>query len=149
MALKILLVDDDPIARRVVERVLTSEPRLRGLEPHVLHASDGQKALTVQTRVGAERHAWRVLATRRRRRDHSRGRGRRSCLRGTSIILQLAQIGTREIGIEAGRKARKKRVPRTRRVELPRGLEGFARRDVILSFGERYRCEQECRARGA
>src|SRR4051812_32134783 len=43
----ILLVDDDPIARKVIDRMLTTEARLRGLDPRVVQTSDGQKALTM------------------------------------------------------------------------------------------------------
>lgn len=46
----ILVVDDDPVARKVIDRLLTSEPRLRDLAPRVLQAPDGQKALAMIAR---------------------------------------------------------------------------------------------------
>lgn len=48
----ILLVDDDPIARKVIERIITTEPRLRSLEPRIIHAGDGNKGLAA---LAAER----------------------------------------------------------------------------------------------
>lgn len=47
MATTVLLVDDDPIARRMIERLVGSEPRLRGLDLRVIGAGDGDKALAL------------------------------------------------------------------------------------------------------
>lgn len=41
----VLLVDDDPLARRVLELHFGKEPTLKGLGARIVHAADGQKAL--------------------------------------------------------------------------------------------------------
>src|SRR5690348_14969383 len=46
MAISLLLVDDDPIARKTIEEIFTSEPRLRDLEVSIDHVLDAQRALT-------------------------------------------------------------------------------------------------------
>jgi CheY-like chemotaxis protein/tetratricopeptide (TPR) repeat protein len=45
MPTAILLVDDDPSARRAIERLIATEPRLRALEPQVVQALDGHRGL--------------------------------------------------------------------------------------------------------
>lgn len=47
MGKKILIVEDDPIARRAMERLLSSHPRLAHLEPRVVQAASGQQGLAV------------------------------------------------------------------------------------------------------
>jgi CheY-like chemotaxis protein/tetratricopeptide (TPR) repeat protein len=47
MGKKILLVEDDPIARRSLERVISSHPRLAPLKPTVVQAASGQQGLAV------------------------------------------------------------------------------------------------------
>jgi CheY-like chemotaxis protein len=47
MGKTILLVEDDPIARRAVERLIMSDPRLAGIEPRVVQAASGQQGLAV------------------------------------------------------------------------------------------------------
>jgi len=47
MGKKILLVEDDPIARKSMERVISSHPRLASLEPTVVQAASGQQGLAV------------------------------------------------------------------------------------------------------
>jgi CheY-like chemotaxis protein/cytochrome c-type biogenesis protein CcmH/NrfG len=47
MGKKILLVEDDPIARRSMERIISSHPRLATLEPTVVQAASGQQGLAV------------------------------------------------------------------------------------------------------
>lgn len=47
MGKKILLVEDDPIARKSLERVISSHPRLAPLEPTVVQAASGQQGLAV------------------------------------------------------------------------------------------------------
>jgi tetratricopeptide (TPR) repeat protein len=52
MAITFLLVDDDPIARKTIEEILTSDPRLRDLEINVEQSLDAPKALA---RVAGQR----------------------------------------------------------------------------------------------
>jgi CheY-like chemotaxis protein len=47
MAKKILLVEDDAIARRSMERLICSDDRLTALEPRVVQAASGQQGLAV------------------------------------------------------------------------------------------------------
>jgi CheY-like chemotaxis protein len=47
MGKKILLVEDDAIARKSMERLLCTDPRLAGLEPHAVHAASGQQGLAM------------------------------------------------------------------------------------------------------
>jgi CheY-like chemotaxis protein/tetratricopeptide (TPR) repeat protein len=47
MAKKILLVEDDAIARKSMERLICTDERLAGLEPHVIHAASGQQGLAM------------------------------------------------------------------------------------------------------
>jgi CheY-like chemotaxis protein/cytochrome c-type biogenesis protein CcmH/NrfG len=47
MGKKILLVEDDPIARRSMERLISSHPRLAPLHPTVVQAASGQQGLAV------------------------------------------------------------------------------------------------------
>jgi CheY-like chemotaxis protein/tetratricopeptide (TPR) repeat protein len=47
MGKKILLVDDDPIARKAMDRLIGSESRLSSLEPRVVQAASGQQGLAV------------------------------------------------------------------------------------------------------
>jgi sigma-B regulation protein RsbU (phosphoserine phosphatase) len=47
MAKKILLVEDDAIARKSMERLLCTDERLAGLEPSVVHAASGQQGLAI------------------------------------------------------------------------------------------------------
>ena len=47
MPSKILLVEDDAIARKSMERLICSDPRLGGLEPQVVHAASGQQGLAM------------------------------------------------------------------------------------------------------
>jgi len=47
MPKKILLVEDDPIARKSMERLICSDPRLAAIEPQVVQAASGQQALAV------------------------------------------------------------------------------------------------------
>ena len=47
MGKKILIVEDDPIARKAMERLLSSHPRLAFLEPRVVQAASGQQGLAV------------------------------------------------------------------------------------------------------
>ena len=47
MGKKILLVEDDPIARRSLERLISSHPRLASLKPTVVQAASGQQGLAV------------------------------------------------------------------------------------------------------
>jgi CheY-like chemotaxis protein/tetratricopeptide (TPR) repeat protein len=54
MATPILLVDDDPVTRRVIERVIATEPRLRAMDARVLPAPDGREGLAL---LEAERPA--------------------------------------------------------------------------------------------
>jgi len=47
MGKTILLVEDDPIARKALERLICSDPRLAGIEPRVVQAASGQQGLAV------------------------------------------------------------------------------------------------------
>lgn len=47
MGKKILLVEDDPIARKSMERLISSHPRLASIEPTVVQAASGQQGLAV------------------------------------------------------------------------------------------------------
>ena len=47
MGKKILLVEDDPIARKAMERLICGDPRLAELEPSVVQAASGQQGLAV------------------------------------------------------------------------------------------------------
>ena len=47
MGKKILLVEDDPVARRAVDRLICGHPRLAPLEPQIVNASSGQQGLAV------------------------------------------------------------------------------------------------------
>lgn len=47
MGKKILLVEDDPIARKAMERLICGDPRLAELEPRVVQAASGQQGLAV------------------------------------------------------------------------------------------------------
>ena len=47
MGKKILLVEDDPIARKGMERLISSDPRLAVIEPRIVQAASGQQALAV------------------------------------------------------------------------------------------------------
>ena len=47
MGKKILLVEDDPIARKAMERLICNDPRLAGIEPQVVQATSGQQGLAV------------------------------------------------------------------------------------------------------
>ncbi len=47
MAKKILLVEDDAIARKSMERLICTDGRLAGLEPSVVHAASGQQGLAI------------------------------------------------------------------------------------------------------
>jgi CheY-like chemotaxis protein/tetratricopeptide (TPR) repeat protein len=47
MGKKILLVEDDPIARKAMERLICSDPRLAELEPSIVQAASGQQGLAV------------------------------------------------------------------------------------------------------
>jgi len=47
MGKKILLVEDDPIARKALERLICSDPRLAAIEPQVVQAASGQQGLAV------------------------------------------------------------------------------------------------------
>jgi CheY-like chemotaxis protein len=47
MAKTILLVEDDPIARKAMERLICSDTRLAGIEPRVVQAASGQQGLAV------------------------------------------------------------------------------------------------------
>lgn len=47
MGKKILLVEDDPIARKSMERLISSHPRLAPLQPTVVQAASGQQGLAV------------------------------------------------------------------------------------------------------
>jgi CheY-like chemotaxis protein len=47
MGKKILLVEDDPIARRSMERLICGEPRLAPIEPVIVQAASGQQGLAV------------------------------------------------------------------------------------------------------
>jgi len=47
MGKKILIVEDDPIARKALERLLSTHPRLAFLEPRVIQAASGQQGLAV------------------------------------------------------------------------------------------------------
>jgi CheY-like chemotaxis protein len=47
MAKKILLVEDDAIARKSMERLICTDERLAGLEPSVVHAASGQQGLAI------------------------------------------------------------------------------------------------------
>ena len=47
MGKKILLVEDDAIARKSMERLICTDSRLGGLEPQVVHAASGQQGLAV------------------------------------------------------------------------------------------------------
>ncbi len=47
MGKKILLVEDDPIARKSLERLISSHPRLASIEPTVVQAASGQQGLAV------------------------------------------------------------------------------------------------------
>jgi CheY-like chemotaxis protein len=46
MAISLLLVDDDPVARKTIEDIFASEPRLRGLAVSVEHVMDAPRALS-------------------------------------------------------------------------------------------------------
>jgi hypothetical protein len=43
MGKTILLVEDDPIARKAMERLILSDARLAGIEPRVVQAASGQQ----------------------------------------------------------------------------------------------------------
>ncbi len=45
MPMTILLVDDDPVARKVIEQQILAEPRLRPLTARILHAASGEQGL--------------------------------------------------------------------------------------------------------
>jgi hypothetical protein len=45
MGKKILLVEDDPIARKGMERLILNDPRLAAVEPRVVQAASGQQGL--------------------------------------------------------------------------------------------------------
>lgn len=47
MGKKILLVEDDPIARKSLERLISSHPRLADIQPTVVQAASGQQGLAV------------------------------------------------------------------------------------------------------
>jgi sigma-B regulation protein RsbU (phosphoserine phosphatase) len=47
MGKTILLVEDDPIARKAMERLICSDPRLASIEPRVVQAASGQQGLAV------------------------------------------------------------------------------------------------------
>jgi len=47
MGKKILLVEDDSIARKAMERLISGDARLAGLEPQVVQAASGQQGLAV------------------------------------------------------------------------------------------------------
>jgi CheY-like chemotaxis protein len=47
MSRKILLVEDDPIARKSMERLIASHPRLAPLDPVIVQAASGQQGLAV------------------------------------------------------------------------------------------------------
>jgi CheY-like chemotaxis protein/cytochrome c-type biogenesis protein CcmH/NrfG len=47
MALTVLLVDDDPMARGVIERTIVDDTRLRPFEPRVVQAASGEQGLAV------------------------------------------------------------------------------------------------------
>jgi CheY-like chemotaxis protein/tetratricopeptide (TPR) repeat protein len=47
MPRKILLVEDDAIARKSMERLICTDPRLSALEPQVVHAASGQQGLAM------------------------------------------------------------------------------------------------------
>ena len=47
MGKTILLVEDDPIARKAMERLILSDPRLAAIEPRVVQAASGQQGLAV------------------------------------------------------------------------------------------------------
>jgi CheY-like chemotaxis protein len=47
MGKTILLVEDDPIARKAMERLIMSDPRLAAIEPRVVQAASGQQGLAV------------------------------------------------------------------------------------------------------
>jgi CheY-like chemotaxis protein len=47
MGKTILLVEDDPIARKAMERLILSDARLAGIEPRVVQAASGQQGLAV------------------------------------------------------------------------------------------------------
>lgn len=45
MATTILLVDDDPLARKIIERQILDDPRLQHMAPRILHAASGEQGL--------------------------------------------------------------------------------------------------------
>ncbi|HEY5283644.1 MAG TPA: response regulator, partial [Polyangia bacterium] len=47
MGKKILLVEDDPIARKGIERLILNDARLAAVEPRVVQAASGQQGLAV------------------------------------------------------------------------------------------------------
>ena len=47
MGKTILLVEDDPIARKAMERLILNDPRLASIEPRVVQAASGQQGLAV------------------------------------------------------------------------------------------------------
>ena len=47
MGKTILLVEDDPIARKAMERLIMSDSRLAGIEPRMVQAASGQQGLAV------------------------------------------------------------------------------------------------------
>jgi CheY-like chemotaxis protein len=47
MGKTILIVEDDPIARKAMDRLIMSDPRLAAIEPRVVQAASGQQGLAV------------------------------------------------------------------------------------------------------